>query len=119
MMMVEETEETEETEEIAEATTTAKAFAELDAQGAIAPGVEGWWKVWGARPYDVKAGDLVLYDHTKEGSEGWALIEDTFTPKAYPIRVGWVAEGEKFTMGAGVPIIVLRRGTHHTLADSV
>lgn len=97
--------------------TTEEAVAELEAQGVLQPGDEGWWKVWGARPYDIKVGDLV---GSNDGDKVvWDLIDATFTAKAAPVRVGLSSDGNQFTIGGGCPVVVLRRGTKNTLADSV
>jgi len=39
--------------------TTKEAVAAFEAQGALTPGAEGWWKVWGATPADARPGDLL------------------------------------------------------------
>jgi hypothetical protein len=86
--------------------------AELEVQGVLQPGQEGWWKVWGANVTHIRTGDVVHF----KGDEGWVFIEDTFEAKAAPIRRGFVSNGERFTMGVLVPVVVLRRGTHNFLA---
>jgi hypothetical protein len=45
------------------------------------------------------------------------LIEGTFEAKAAPVRVGFIVDGKRVTFGALVPVVILRRGTHHTLAE--
>lgn len=85
---------------------------ELAAQPELAPGTEGWWQVWGARPCHIRPGDALAI----QGEEGWLLVEDLFEAKAAPARQGLVANGERFTIGALCPIALLRRGTHNTLA---
>lgn len=93
-------------------TTTAEALAEFEAQGAIQPGTPGWWKVWGARPQHIRKGDLLLLPEN-----GTELIADTFVAKAAPLRFGFVnAEGDRFTIGALAPIVLLRRSDHNVLA---
>jgi hypothetical protein len=94
--------------------TSAEALRQVEAQGVLQPGTEGWWKVWGARVSDIRPGDLVL-----SGGDNADLIEGTFEAKAAPVRVGFIADGERFTLGALVPVIVLRRSTHNLLAGSV
>jgi hypothetical protein len=92
--------------------TSTEAWAQAEAQGTLQPGEQGWWKVWGARAANVQPGDLLLL----AGQEP-TLIADTFTAKAAPMRIGLVsAEGERFTIGALADVIVLRPGTHNTLA---
>jgi hypothetical protein len=46
----------------------------LNAQGAIQPGTEGWWKVWGATLNDVRDGDLVMIG-TRSPDGGKAIHE--------------------------------------------
>lgn len=89
-----------------------QAWAEFGAQGAITPGTEGWWKVWGAQVRHIRPGDLVLSGDNVE------LIADRFESKSAPLRVGFVdTDGNRFTLGARAPIALLRRGSHHLLAD--
>ena len=40
--------------------TAAAAIAELESQGTLAPGTQGWWKVWGAGVGHVRPGDIIL-----------------------------------------------------------
>lgn len=95
-----------------EVTNTAELNEVLDAQPRLQPGEEGWWKVWGARPHNVRAGDAVVLD----ADEGWLYVQETYEPKTAPMRVGWVVDGERMTYGALAPVVVLRRETHNTLA---
>ena len=94
---------------------TEAAFREFDAQGRIEPGTEGWWTVYGGRVQDVRSGDLVLVKG-EPGVEAM-LVDDVFRAKAWPMRQGWVVDGEQLTMGSMVPVAVLRRGTKGTLAE--
>ncbi len=96
--------------------TTAELLAELATQAAAArlsPGEEGWWQVWGATAYDILPGDAVA-----TAGEPWFLVSDTFTARS-AVRLGIVVDGERQTIGAGCRVVILRHGTHHTLADSV
>jgi len=97
--------------------TSEAAWREAEAQGPLKPGDEGWWKVWGARPQDVRAGDMVLWQDS-QGQEAM-LIEECFQSKAWPMRQGWIVEAEPLTFGSLAQIVLLRRGTCNTLADSV
>lgn len=99
-------------------TTTAKAVAQADSQGVLQPGDTGFWKVWGASVQDIQVGDLV-YIRTENGPVEPFLVQDTFVSKAAPLRFGFVSEGERFTLGALVQVLVLRWETHNTLAKSV
>jgi hypothetical protein len=91
--------------------------AQLDGVGArLAPGTEGWWQVWGARAPHVRPGDVIATAGPDGAELSW--IADTFTAKAAPMRCGFVdLHGVRYTFGALAPLVVLRRGTHHTLAD--
>ena len=95
--------------------TTADAYAAFEAQGSLAPGTEGFWKVYGARPHHARPGDLLLGMVDDEVKAD--LILDTFEAKAAPARQGLIsAEGERFTIGNLCPVILLRWDTHNLLA---
>lgn len=95
--------------------TSAEAQAAWEAQERLQPGTPGFWKVWGASVHHVRPGDLVL---SKVGDEVQVdLVQDLFPAKAAPCRVGFVVDGERVTIGALVPVIVLRWGTKNTLAS--
>jgi hypothetical protein len=93
----------------------------LDAQGILQPGQEGYWQVWGARASDIRHADLVMV----KGRDGqvreyavaepapWGDIRDIAYPRFRD------ESGELFSVGALQPVVVLRRGTRHTLADSI
>lgn len=87
-----------------------QAIREVEVQPTLQPGEEGWWKVWGATPYHIQAGDIVIT------STETFYVEDVYEPKSAPVRVGIVVDGEQSTIGAGCPIRLLRRGTKNTLA---
>ena len=95
---------------------SAEALAQFEAQGTLQPGEEGWWKVWGANVHSVRKGDLVLSTSSVTGKVVADLVEDTFVSKSYPMRGGLIADGKEFTLGALTNIIVVRWGTHNTLA---
>lgn len=104
-------------------TTTAHAAAHFARQGSLAPGAEGFWKVWGATVNNIRPGDLILTKDistpAKANSDNtrFDLITDTFDAKASPMRKGLVnAEGDRFTLGALSPVIVLRWDIHNLLA---
>jgi hypothetical protein len=95
----------------------AVAIREFEAQPTLQPGDEGWWKVWGASPDDIKAGDIVLVKDS-DGNVETLFIEDTFLAKSVT-RVGVVIDGERQTLGRLCPIILVRKGTRNTLARSI
>jgi len=66
---------------------------------------------------DIRAGDLVLWSDGEKQEA--CLVTETYRAKNHPLRWGVVVEGERVTFGALTPIVVLRRGTHHTLSESV
>lgn len=100
---------------VGEATTTAEAVAQFEAQGALVPPTLGWWKVWGAQVRHIQPGDLVAT--LVDGDLAWDLVRDTFTAKSAPLREGFITDEGRFTLGALVPIVLMRWGTHHMLAE--
>jgi hypothetical protein len=96
--------------------TPAENIALFEAQERLEPGTPGYWKIWGASVRHIIPGDIVLM---KDGDTTITeFITGTFTAKAAPMRFGLVdAKGEKFTLGALTPVIVVRWGTHNTLAN--
>jgi hypothetical protein len=94
----------------------------LATQGILRPGTAGYWEVWGARADDIQAGDLVMisyddgifeYEVSALAPRGNGDLRDMVRPRFR------AATGELFNIGALQPVVVLRKGTHHTLADSV
>lgn len=97
--------------------TSAEAMAEFEAQGALPAGTLGWWKVWGAKTNAARAGDLILFKNDKTGEIEPLLVVERFEHKAAPMRVGIVTDnGERTSLGALFPIVLMRRGTKNTLA---
>lgn len=94
------------------------AWAEVEAQGPIEPGTPGWWQVWGATVHHARPGDLILCRDGDIDKVVPTYVRDLFRSKAHPVRVGIVTDDDKeVTIGALAPMVLLRRGTHHTLAD--
>lgn len=94
------------------------ATAALDAQGPISPGTQGWWQVWGARAHNVRPGDLVMLiwgRGTEDERHAEYLIDEILSTDAVAPKFR-AANGDIFRIGALMPIILLRQGTHHTLA---
>lgn len=100
-----------------ETLTAAVALAELEAQPRLEPGTPGWWRVWGARVDDIRPGDIVMVKTANDEVET-LFIEDTFPAKSIA-RYGIVVGGERSTLGRLCPIVLVRRGTHNTLSDSI
>jgi len=94
--------------------TTSEVRVEVEAQGPIKKGTQGWWPVWGSSPQDIEPGDYVL---VAGGDEFY--VQDTYRAKAAPMRVGVVVDGEAQTIGAMCRITILRPGTKSTLSRSV
>lgn len=93
----------------------------LEAQGRLQPGTEGWWQVWGASSRDVRAGDMVMViwgKGTPDEEFAEYLIDEILDREIVAPKFK-SSEGETFRIGALQPIILMRRGTHHTLADSL
>jgi hypothetical protein len=105
----------------------------LDAQRAanggepLEPGTPGYWKVWGAMGRDIQPGDLVMvkYRDTEEILE--FEVQD-FKPYPNDSLIGTLrdrflaTDGRVFSVGkmhSHHAIVVFRKGTHNTLADSV
>ena len=96
----------------------------LDAQGTLQPGTEGWWQVWGARAQDIRPGDMVMMTYTdapepiefqvqEPAPRGDNDLRDVVRPRFL------ATDGTHHHIGALQKIVVLRRGTRHTLADSI
>jgi len=98
----------------------------IDAQnedngGPLAPGQEGFWKIWGAGARDVQAGDLVLVRWADE--DGGHHIEEyaiaARLDEGNGIAPKFAAEsGEIFRLGMLQRIVVLRWGTGNTLSPN-
>lgn len=93
-----------------------EAWQQVEDQGTLQPGESGWWKVWGANANHIRPGDLVLAKHGDEVVPTY--VAELFPAKAAPMRVGVVTDNdERLTFGVLAPIVLLRQGTHNTLAD--
>lgn len=85
----------------------------------IQPGTWDFWQVWGARPADIRPGDLLLSKVRDTDKAAVDYVAELFTSKSIG-RVGFVnQDGKQLTIGMLAPCIVLRWGTHGTLSDSV
>lgn len=90
-------------------------LAQLNAESRLQPGDEGWWQVWGSSVGDICPGDIVL---TRNGEDYEALfIEDRFEAKSVA-RLGIIVGGQQQTLGRLTGIVLMRRGTKHTLSNS-
>jgi hypothetical protein len=89
--------------------------------GAIQPGTEAYWEVWGARPMDLKEGDLFIAKfgdgEVREDQVNRIVHEDNtfgFT------RVRYInQDGFDRAVGLLVRVWIFRRMTHHVLGDHV
>ena len=103
-------------------------YDQEDAKGALKPGDEGWWPVWGARAIDIRPGDLVM--------SGWKDRDDprvihhaeyevvemaSFAqPAMNSIRVGFIDSTGTFCSVGMLQAMQLRRwGTGNKLAASI
>jgi hypothetical protein len=96
--------------------STATVRAAIEAQPVLHPGDEGWWRVYGARPRDIRPGDFVM---TPDDLDGF-LVDDVFVNDAWRgIRTGIVVDGERQSIGTYCPIVLLRQASRAALAESV
>lgn len=93
----------------------------LDAQGTLEPGQTGYWRIYGARISDARPGDLLMVK-PKDGEitehEIKEIVTESGMLSAMYVRFIDVT-GEDIRIGRLCPVIVLRKGTHHVLADSI
>src|ERR1035438_6364265 len=93
----------------------------LDAQNTISPGTEGWWKVWGARVNDIRPDDMIMVK--PKDTEITEHVVTRIVPESGMLDAMYLrfidADGEDIRIGRMCAVIVLRKGTHHTLAGSV
>ena len=87
----------------------------LESQGVLAPGEQGYWKVWGARAGHIRTGDLAMFrwadaDEPDEIEIAEVLDRDPCAPKFR------CTDGRVLRIGGLMPVIVLRHGDHNTLA---
>lgn len=95
-------------------TNGADAIAFFESQPKMAPGTEGYWQVWGARARHARAGDIVI--SKSEDNTVVDYVAETFVAKSLG-RVGIIdGNGERFTIGQLAPVVLVRWGTHNTLA---
>ena len=88
--------------------------AQMESETRLQPGEEGWWRLWGARTYHIKVGDVIvtldqpnlLFDEVVE-------LEDKPTHVRYKNQ-----DGNWWTMGHGnTKWLLYRKGTKNTLAS--
>jgi hypothetical protein len=125
--------------------STARATEIINNQPALEPGDDGYWKVWGARVWDVQPGDLVVLKYSDGEVCEYEVRE--YAPREVRVRDGVAntveddlqarghtppgisydqlrprfraTDGELFSIGAMQPFVLLRKSTHNILADSV
>jgi hypothetical protein len=97
--------------------TPTEAIAFFEGQDRKDPGTEGFWQVWGARASHIRAGDILLSKVGDTDEVGVDYITEVFKAKSI-VRQGFINQrGEHLTIGIGAPIILVRWGTHNTLAS--
>lgn len=90
--------------------------ATYETQPRLEPGTPGWWRVYGARPQDIRIGDLVVF--TDETVEVATIREAKSGCGVFITTVGdsWL---NGFTLGyLNRSFAVVRQGTHNMLAGS-
>jgi hypothetical protein len=96
-----------------------EAITAFETQGRLEPGTEGFWTVWGARAWDMKAGDILLSKVADTDEVEVDYIAETFKAKS-PVRQGFVnQDGKRLTVGVGAPIIIVRWDTRGRLAEGI
>jgi hypothetical protein len=87
---------------------------QMESDTRLQPGQEGWWRVWGAKTWDVKVGDIIVT------SEEEGLVFDEVTELSIePTRLKYVnQDGKTWTIGhaSRQNWFLYRKGTHNTLA---
>lgn len=95
------------------------AVAAVETMPAKEPGTMGFWQVWGARPQDLRPGDVLLCKIGDTGEVATDYIAERFIAKS-AARVGFInQDGKRLTIGALAPVVIVRWGTHATLSESV
>lgn len=89
--------------------------AQLAADERLQPGKQGYWRVWGARTYDVEPGDVVV---TLDRETDTLVCEEIAeTHDLVPRMRFTTVTGATFSIGHLAPgIMVFRPGTGNTLA---
>lgn len=88
-----------------------KAIEEIEAQGTLQSGTEGWWTVWGASVLEVQVGDVVV--DSSGAYEVYGMLGSTLTQRGFA-----TSEGEIWA-GFIARIKILRRGTGMMLGEFV
>jgi hypothetical protein len=97
--------------------TSEEAWRQAEAQGELKPGEQGWWKVWGARIIDVRAGDLLLVKDANTGEVVADLVSEIRPAGGWAgMRLLYTSDGVDRSIGALAPFVLLRQGTHNMLA---
>lgn len=88
-----------------------KAIEEIEIQGKLEPGTEGWWPVWGASVLEVRIGDVVV--DSSGAYEVYSFLGSTLTQRGF-----YTSEGEIWA-GFMARIKIIRKGTGMTLGEFV
>jgi hypothetical protein len=85
-----------------------------NANGAMQPGTPGLWQVWGARAHNIRVGDFVM---AKWADSGEITEHEVISLENWPMGVQvFDSNGAHIYIGGLQPIVLMRPGTHHTLA---
>jgi hypothetical protein len=102
-----------------EALTGREALEFFETQGRKEPGTWGFWRVYGATPLTLRAGDILLSKVGDTDEVEADYVAERFTAKS-AVRVGFVnQDGKRLTIGMAAPVIICRWGQHSTLDERV
>ena len=95
----------------------ARCAAQLAAQEGLKAGEPGYWKVWGARAWDARIGDVIV---TLNDDDSLRFDEVAYCENKVTHTVFFTPSWDSFFLGNLYSKMVLfRPGTRNTLADSV
>lgn len=86
---------------------------QLDADERLQPGDAGYWQHWGARTFDVKAGDIIA-----TLDNGVIVLDEIASARDNTVQMVYTTvSGKTFSLGHLFKgFQVFRSGTHNTLA---
>jgi hypothetical protein len=93
----------------------------------LQPGEQGYWKVWGASPWHMREGDVLVFTdgfflvtNTPEQNVTVMVWEQVQLPENFDQRERQLPEGkpQKVNVGLAYPkVAIMRWGTGNTLAE--